>query len=211
MFEPNDTFPDESWNLPWTRYHLADCLCEAGRVDESSAICSEAFSAAKKQGDIEVESLLFRLMAEISIKRNDVARAIEYFDLSVTCAYAFQAYLDLDKENDPDGYTIRFYPLMARRCAESILKINAVDHGVALRICCRLGDIWMKTVSNTEHLELALSVGDPEMLWRSLFAPPLAPEGLANDDTKRAYATQVRDYCGTVNFLSRMHSQIVPK
>jgi NB-ARC domain/TIR domain len=199
MFEPRPDTQDESWNRPWVRYHLADFLFEAQRFDEAKMIASEALMQGRSQGDLEVQSVVFRLQADIAVSEHDLQTAIDKFNRSVTYAYAFQAFSDAKTENDPDGYTVLFYPLMTTRCSASLIRLYRKDPPSALKIASALQQIWHGKTDEGK-LRDALESGKPDVLSAHLFAAAFPIEELANHEAKQAYARRVRKYLSDANF-----------
>ncbi|MFK4442786.1 tetratricopeptide (TPR) repeat protein [Caballeronia udeis] len=199
MFEPTAGASQVSWNRPWVRYHLADCLYEAGRMDDAELITLDAYKQGQEQGDLEIQSQLLRLQADIAVSRNDLGTAIEKFNRSVANAYAFQAFSDATTENDPDGYTVQFYPMIIKRCSNSLLRLYAIDPASALTIAGALRARWQRE-SDGGEVRAALDSANPDNLSACLFAPIFSMENLGDSEAKIKYAKTVRDYLAAANF-----------
>lgn len=92
MFERRFLGHPEYWNQSWTRYHLADFLCESGRLDEAEAFAQEALkmSADGRELDPEVRAVLSRVRGDIAVAKNNLAKAVENYQYAVLYAYRSQ-------------------------------------------------------------------------------------------------------------------------
>lgn len=171
-----------NWNQPWARYHLADCLFEAGRVDEAGAFAEEGFemSIDGRDLDLEIQALFSCLRAEIALAKNSFAEAIRHFHCAVLDAYRFQI-----EPLDPDPYTVDFYPVIVSRVVASVLILHERDPRAAFTIGARMESIWRTGHATPDALREALNRHDVAQLKRILFPPALADIKLLEDDGAR--------------------------
>ncbi|MGB8843952.1 MAG: NB-ARC domain-containing protein [Aliidongia sp.] len=174
----------ERWNRAWTRYHLADCLREVGRLEEAEATCEEALPFGKRDEDFEILALLFHVLGDIAMAAERTDKAVQDYHQAVLYAYRYQV-----EPVSPDPYTVRFYPFMAMRVAGSILKLRK---DLALDLASRLQKVWRDGEIDSDSIQHALDKEDRKILAWTLFARPCEVNDLSDDDAKTGYEKEVR-------------------
>ncbi len=175
----------DDWDSAWTLYHLADCLAENGRHAEADALCAQAIVLAQQEEDPEVQALIACVQADAALARFDDADAARHLHEAVCDAYRFQ----VDPQN-PDPYTIRFYPLVADRVAARLLRLHAQDARRATTIASTLHAVWHPGEISPDFAARFASDGFDAFAMH-IFAPALTADALADETACAAYAASV--------------------
>ncbi|WP_341679089.1 NB-ARC domain-containing protein [Niveibacterium sp. SC-1] len=176
---------EDRWDEAWTLYHLADCLAENGSHGKADELCAEAIELARQEEDPEVQALIACVQADAALTRGDDAAAASHLHAAVCQAYRFQV-----DPQDPDPYTIRFYPLIAHRVAARLVRLHQQDAPRAASIAQVLHGAWHPGIGTPDGLAAALR--DADALAALLFAPTLAAGQLDDEAFVAAYAGEVR-------------------
>jgi hypothetical protein len=166
----------DDWNVAWMLYHLADMLSTSGRHQESHQLALEAREIGCKGPDYEVVALAYRVLGDIALAAKSASEALRNYQLAVEFAYRFQ----VDPE-DPDPYTIRFYPKLSKLVAKRLL-----DHFGAMpeqikHIASALRQAWLDCGAQLAPVPndgLRLADTTVEDLAKQLFPPSLPLERL---------------------------------
>ena len=176
----------DRWDEAWTLYHLADFCAENGRHEEADTLCASAITLADEEEDPEVQALIACVQADAALARGEEAAATRFLHEAAFDAYRFQV-----EPQDPDPYTIRFYPQIAHRIAARLARLHAVNATNARAIADTLHAAWHPGEAAPE-LGDALAAADADTLVAQLFPPTLPEKSLADEATVRNYADAVR-------------------
>lgn len=178
------------WNIAWVLYHLADMFGEKGEYAAVPALCEESLVLGMNGADFEIVALNYRLLGERAFALGDVAGAIDNFRLAVEYAYRFQV-----EPEDPDEYTILFYPDMVAQVCTYLLTRACGDPDAAQEIAAGLRQVWLDCdvplLAPADPGALLADV-DADELGRLLFPAALAAERRIPDG--EGYARSVRLY-----------------
>jgi hypothetical protein len=174
----------DRWDEAWTLYHLADFCADNGRHEEADALCAEAIVIAEEEEDPEVQALIGCVQADAALTRGEDEVATRFLHEAAFDAYRFQV-----EPQDPDPYTIRFYPQIAHRIAARLLRLKADDAARARAIAGALLAAWRPDAAPPD---LDAGFADADSLAAQLFPPTLAEKMLADEAAVASYAETVR-------------------
>lgn len=131
---------DDSWNMIWVVYELADLYMERKQKNTALDLSQEALFLALNSGenDYEVIANIYRVRADIYWGAGDFQQAFKYYSLAIFYAYVFQA-----RPFQADFYTQAFYKEMLER---STARLHSLwldgNKESALNFCRQLHDFW---------------------------------------------------------------------
>lgn len=183
------------WNIAWVLYHMANMFGESGAYSAVPELCEESLALGMKGLDFEVVALNYRLLGEAAFAAGDVAGTIRNFGLAVEYAYRFQV-----EPQDPDEYTLQFYPDMVGKVCRRLLERACGDPDMAQEIAAGLRQAWLDC---DVPLAMPADAGallvdiDADGLGKLLFPPALATERRIQDG--EGYGRTVRLYLSRLN------------
>ncbi len=118
---------DDSWNLPWACWHLADLSLERSQYQKARQLAKEGRAVAKNATkercgwDNEVISNMYRVDADTYWEQGDLEQALHNYARAVYYAYIFQGC----PKQLPDFYTADFYYEMTTRAVDRLFDLRS--------------------------------------------------------------------------------------